>query len=313
MSSSQGETGTGKELVATALHDHSRRANGPFVVVDCGSLPENLVESELFGHERGAFTGAANTYEGAFERANGGTVFLDEIGELPLQLQPKLLGALERRAIRRVGGKRMIPVDIRVVAATNRDLAKEMNRGNFREDLYYRLAVVRAHVPPLRERRDDIPLLIEHFLSILPGSAHIQLKRETVEHLCNHDYPGNVRELRNLIERSAVLAESTGMSGVDIFSDLRGLSLPGLPMSPPSAPLPEGVHSGEGNHFYIPIDVTMPFKRAKQWMVEEFERRYLSLLLESCAGNVSQAARQAGLDRMTVHKMLNRRGIGRRR
>jgi len=164
-----GETGAGKELVAEALHDHSTRTKGPFIVLDCGSIPPNLIESELFGHERGAFTGAAAAHIGAFERAHGGTVFLDEIGELPLGMQPKLLRVLERKEVRRVGGTKPIEVDLRVIAATNRDLGVEVNRGRFREDLYYRLAVARVHVPPLRERKDDLPLLIEHILATTPN------------------------------------------------------------------------------------------------------------------------------------------------
>src|SRR5690606_605527 len=208
-----GETGTGKELVAEAIHQHSPRASGPFVVVDCGSIPDKLIASELFGHERGSFTGAVSTYAGAFERANGGTVFLDEIGELPLELQPNLLGVLERRQVRRLGSSRGVPLDIRVVAATNRDLAAELNRGTFRSDLYYRPAVVQVRVPSLRERPEDIPVLARHFLELLGGSgrAPARLARETLESLRHHPFPGNVRELRNLIERSVVLAES-GMS-----------------------------------------------------------------------------------------------------
>jgi len=204
-----GETGSGKELVAEALHQHSPRADGPFVVVDCGSIPDNLIASELFGHERGAFTGAVSSHAGAFERAHGGTIFLDEIGELPLELQPNLLGVIERRQVRRLGGARSIPLDLRVVAATNRDLAGEMNRGTFRSDLFYRLAVVQVRVPPLRERPDDIPLLVDHFLELLAagGAPLPPLSRETMESLRQHRFPGNVRELRNLIERSVILAE----------------------------------------------------------------------------------------------------------
>ncbi|HLL24653.1 MAG TPA: sigma 54-interacting transcriptional regulator, partial [Kofleriaceae bacterium] len=176
-----GETGVGKELVAEALHDHSPRAKGPFVVLDCGSIPPNLIESELFGHERGAFTGATSSYAGAFERAHGGTVFLDEIGELPLPMQPKLLRVLERKEVRRVGGSKTLEVDLRVVAATNRDLGVEVNRGRFREDLYYRLAVARVHVPPLRERKDDLPLLIEHILATTPGGETASIAQETID------------------------------------------------------------------------------------------------------------------------------------
>jgi DNA-binding NtrC family response regulator len=204
-----GETGAGKELVAEALHDNSPRGqkDAPFVVLDCGSIPPNLIESELFGHERGAFTGATNNYAGAFERAHGGTVFLDEIGELPLAMQPKLLRVLERKEVRRVGGAKTIEVDVRIVAATNRDLGVEVNRGRFREDLYYRLAVARVHVPPLRERKDDLPLLIEHILATTPGGETASIAQETIDLMMKHDWPGNVRELRNVIERALILED----------------------------------------------------------------------------------------------------------
>src|SRR5690348_14249220 len=230
-----GETGSGKELVAEALHDHSPREKGPFVVLDCGSIPPNLIESELFGHERGAFTGATSSYAGAFERAHGGTVFLDEIGELPLAMQPKLLRVLERKEVRRVGGSKSITVDIRVVAATNRDLGVEVNKGRFREDLYYRLAVARVHVPPLRERREDIPLLVEHFLQTLPGGDKTKLRPETVELMKKHEWPGNVRELRNVIERAVLLSEAPGTEHA-----LRRSYLPGQGTTPrpEGAPLP---------------------------------------------------------------------------
>src|SRR3569833_621197 len=174
-----GETGVGKELVAEAPHDHSPRAKGPFVVLDCGSIPPNLIESELFGHERGAFTGATASYAGAIERAHGGTVFPDEIGELPLPMQPKLLRVLERKEVRRVGGAKTIEVDVRIVAATTSDLGGEVNRGRIREGLCYRLAVARIHVPPLRERKDDLPLLIEHILATTPGGANATIAQET--------------------------------------------------------------------------------------------------------------------------------------
>src|SRR6476619_6513715 len=203
-----GETGAGKELVAEALHDHSPRSRGAFVVLDCGSIPPNLIESELFGHERGAFTGATTSYAGAFERAHGGTVFLDEIGELPLAMQPKLLRVLERKEVRRVGGAKTIEVDVRIIAATNRDLGVEVNRGRFREDLYYRLAVARVHVPPLRDRKDDLPLLIDHILATTPGGETAQIAQETIDLMTKHDWPGNVRELRNVIERAVLLAET---------------------------------------------------------------------------------------------------------
>jgi len=221
-------------------------------------------------------------------------VFLDEIGELPLELQPKLLGVLERRVVRRIGGARDIPVDFRLVAATNRDLLKEMNHGRFREDLYYRMAVVQIHMPALRERLDDVPLLIDHFLATVPGAGGVALSPDTIRNLRNHDYPGNVRELRNMIERAVVMT----LMGDD--DDMAGLA------DPTPAPADPGDADAA---MYVPIDVDLPYKLVKNRMVEEFDRRYLSRLLERFGGNVSRAAKSAGLDRMTVHKLLSRRGV----
>jgi len=299
-----GETGAGKELVAEALHDHSPRAKGPFVVLDCGSIPPNLIESELFGHERGAFTGAATSYSGAFERAHGGTVFLDEIGELPLAMQPKLLRVLERKEVRRVGGTKTVEVDLRVVAATNRDLGVEVNRGRFREDLYYRLAVARVHVPPLRERKDDLPLLIEHILATTPNGETASIAQETIDLMMKHDWPGNVRELRNVIERAVLLAESPEHEDA-----LRRAPAP-APRSEPSITVtPSHTATSADAQMTVPVDVGIPFKMAKQNVISEFERRYISRLLAQHDGNISAAARAAGIDRMSIHKMLHRLGL----
>ncbi len=299
-----GETGAGKELVAEALHDHSPREKGPFVVLDCGSIPPNLIESELFGHERGAFTGATNSYAGAFERAHGGTVFLDEIGELPLAMQPKLLRVLERKEVRRVGGSKTIEVDVRIVAATNRDLGVEVNRGRFREDLYYRLAVARVHVPPLRERKDDLPLLIEHILATTPGGETASIAQETIDLMMKHDWPGNVRELRNVIERAVLLAESP-----ENEESLRRAPAP-VPRSEPSITVtPSQTATSADATMTVPVDVAIPFKNAKQNVISEFERRYISRLLAQHDGNISAAARAAGIDRMSIHKMLHRLGL----
>ena len=302
-----GETGVGKELVAEALHDSSPRAKGPFVVLDCGSIPPNLIESELFGHERGAFTGATSSYAGAFERAHGGTVFLDEIGELPLAMQPKLLRVLERKEVRRVGGTKTLEVDLRVVAATNRDLGVEVNRGRFREDLYYRLAVARVHVPPLRERKDDIGLLIEHILATTPGGETASIAQETIDLMMKHDWPGNVRELRNVIERAVLLSETP-----DSEDAMRR-----APISPSSQPkseqsitvTPSQTATSAEASMTVPVDVAIPFKHAKQNVISEFERRYISRLLAQHDGNISAAARAAGIDRMSIHKMLHRLGL----
>ena len=296
-----GETGVGKELAAECLHEQSPRAQGPFVVLDCGSIPAALIESELFGHERGAFTGATASYAGAFERAHGGTVFLDEIGELPLPMQPKLLRVLETREVRRVGGQRTFNVDLRVVAATNRDLGVEVNRGRFREDLFYRLAVARVQVPPLRDRKEDIPLLIENILATTPGGEGAYIAPETIELMMKHDWPGNVRELRNVIERAVLLAETPETEAA-------------LRRAPPPAPsridmTPSTTASSPDASMTVPVDIATPFKVAKQSVVSEFERRYISKLLAYHDGNISAAARSAGIDRMSIHKMLHRLGL----
>jgi DNA-binding NtrC family response regulator len=280
-----GETGAGKELVADAIHEASPRRSGPLVVLDCGAIPTHLFEDELFGHERGAFTGATTTTAGAFERAHGGTLFIDEIGELPLDLQPKLLRAVESRRIRRIGGSQDLACDVRLIAATNRDLAVEVNRRTFRSDLYYRLAVARLHVPPLRERRSDIPALVEHFLSLLPESSRAPLPPELLAHFDSHSWPGNVRELRNAVERALV---TPGAASVD----------------PARAP-------DNSQTWASYVDPDLPFKEARRRLETEFERRFLSALLERHDWNISAVARAAHLDRMTVYKMLSRLGLER--
>jgi transcriptional regulator with GAF, ATPase, and Fis domain len=281
----EGESGTGKEVVASEISQRGPRADRAFVIVDCGAISPSLVESELFGHVRGAFTGADRDRVGAFEAANGGTVFLDEIGELPLDLQPKLLRALEARAIRRVGETRARKVDVRVIAATNRDLEREVNKGRFREDLYFRLAVMTVRVPPLRDRLDDLPSLVRAFLASLgvgPSDPRDVFSPRVLTELAGHDWPGNVRELRNYVERSVVLQEA-------------------LPAGPRRAPTPEATPEPEGP--------TVPFKLAKDAVVDAFERNYLSTLLESCGGNISKAARTAGMDRMYLHRLVQKHGL----
>ncbi len=291
-----GETGVGKELVAEAIHRGSGRSHGPFIVVDCGSIPSNLISSELFGHEKGAFTGATSRHEGAFERAHGGTLFLDEIGELPIDLQPSLLGALERKRIRRVGGRRDVPIDIRVIAATHRDLPRAINQARFREDLYYRLAVIQLTVPSMRERLEDVPLLVSHFLKQLPGGDSVTLKQRTIDNLCRYDYPGNVRELRNLIERAVIMHDSEHTQNL--------VSVSGASPQPAGAP--------SGDLVQTIIDTRVPFKQAKRDMMDEFEKRFLRKLLRDHEGNISKAARSTGVDRMTIHKMVQKYGLAKR-
>lgn len=275
----EGESGTGKELVAAEIVQHGARADGAFVVVDCGAISPNLVESELFGHIRGAFTGADRDRVGAFETANGGTLFLDEIGELPLELQPKLLRALEAREIRRVGETRSRKVNVRIIAATNRDLEREINKGRFREDLYFRLAVTSVRVPPLRERIDDLPLLIRGFLDSLGLPAEIELfPSRVLADLASHDWPGNVRELRNYVERTVVLKESRHTVRRQVQAPSFG-------------------------------DLPVTFKAAKDAVVDAFEREYIGALLDEAAGNISRAARNGGMDRMYLHRLLQKHGL----
>jgi DNA-binding NtrC family response regulator len=280
-----GESGTGKEVVARTLHEMSARADKPFVTVDCGSLAPTLVASELFGHERGAFTGADRQHVGAFERADGGTLFLDEIGELPAALQSNLLGVLERRKLRRLGGRTDISVDIRVVSATNRDLRSEVNRGGFRLDLYYRLAVVVLAIPPLRERVEDISLLVEHFFLESGQTTPVEhtFSDEAMRSLEGHYWPGNVRELRNLVEATIAMGEPPRVSHAALGD--AGAA------DPIAAVLEE------------------PYGVARGTLLEQFESRYLKALVERTEGNVSRAAREAKMDRSHLIDMLRRHGI----
>jgi DNA-binding NtrC family response regulator len=283
----EGESGTGKELIAAEIVRRSSRADKPFVIVDCGAIARSLIESELFGHARGAFTGADRARVGAFEAANGGTVFLDEIGELPLETQPILLRALAAREVRRMGENETRKVDVRVVAATNRRLEGEVNQGHFREDLYFRLGVLRVDVPPLRERTDDIPLLVAHFLEDLGATDKLPLFTSAVlADMKKHTWPGNVRELRNYVERFVVFDE------------------PELPEARRDSAAPPSFTGPEP-------DLDVPFRRAKDRTIETFERRYLEALLAWAQGNVSKAARKAHLDRMYLHRLLQRHGLRR--
>ncbi|MFN3198533.1 MAG: sigma 54-interacting transcriptional regulator [Bradymonadia bacterium] len=293
----EGETGTGKELVARAIHERSRRARGPLVIFDCSAFPENLLESELFGHEKGAFSGAIRTHKGVFERADGGTVFLDELGEMSVNLQPKLLRALENGEIRRVGGERTIRVDVRVVAATNRNLQQMIEDGKFRQDLFYRLAKVRFTLPPLKERIEDLPLLIDHFLTQLrQGNDAIRPRGfddEALEVVSRYDWPGNVRELKNVVERSATFCEHD-LVGVD-----------DLPMELQA----RLGHRKQHTPHAIPIARDMSLKEAKEQMVSQFEREFLVGLLERHRMNISRVAREAGIDRRHVYRLMKKYDI----
>ncbi|HEX4418192.1 MAG TPA: sigma 54-interacting transcriptional regulator [Kofleriaceae bacterium] len=293
----QGETGTGKDVLARSLHAASPRAAHPLVAVDCGAIPEHLIESELFGHVRGAFTGATSDRMGVFEEADGGTLFLDEIGEMPIALQPKLLRAIESRSIRRVGSSTSRTVNVRIVAATNRSLASSLNEGSFREDLYYRLAVVELRLPPLRARRDDIPVLAAHFYRMFAGE-HAVLPAEFVAGLVGRGWPGNVRELRNYIER----AVSLGTVAPRPPSTLPpGAPEPPLPGTASSAWPPGSIESFIALH--------LPLKEARRAWTESFELVYVRTMLKMVGGNVTRAAERAGVSRRFLQRMVARLGI----
>jgi DNA-binding NtrC family response regulator len=284
----EGETGTGKDVAARSLHAASPRAGGPFVPVDCGAIPENLIESELFGHMRGAFSGAVTDRKGVFEEAHGGTLFLDEISGMPLAVQAKLLRALETRSVRRVGGNAERPVDVRIVAATNCSLAARANQGTFREDLYYRLAVVEVRLPPLRARTEDIPLLAQHFHRRFAG-PDATLPAVFLAMLTTRSWPGNVRELRNFIERSVSLG---------FFDDRDGRADPRV------ARLAEP--SGTADSL---VPLHLPLKDARQAWTENFESVYVRSMLKKTGGNVTQAAELAGVNRRFMQRLLARLGL----
>jgi len=283
-----GETGTGKELCAQSLVSASRRAHNPFVIVDCGGIPHTLLESELFGHVRGAFTGADSDYVGAFERANGGTVFLDEIGELPLTLQTRLLRAVETRSVRRVGSPKPVALDIRILAATNRCLEEEVNHGGFRADLYYRLSVIQVRIPPLRERSEDIELLAREILGEIEARG-VKLDEATLQQLRSYRWPGNVRELRNHLKR---------MSLGGLAAELAPGGPPAGDGGPPAGPaaLPEQ-------------EELLSYREAKDVAMLRFEHEYLSRLIRRAGGNISQAARLARTDRAHLSRLLSKHNL----
>jgi DNA-binding NtrC family response regulator len=276
-----GASGTGKELVARALHEHSARAQMPFVPVNCGALPENILESELFGHEKGAYTGADSSRPGLFEAAHGGTLLLDEISETKPAFQVNLLRAVQEQQIRRVGSHKYTPVNVRIVAASNRDLSQLVSKGEFREDLYYRLSVIVINLPTLEERREDIPLLLQHFLkrSNLKSKREVRITHEAVRFLTNSAWPGNVRELENLVERLAIFCTS-GEIGLAEVEDERRLVRP------------------NGATGQIPATT-----------LEDMERQHIQRVLQESAGNKSRAARALGIERKTLYQKARRLGI----
>jgi PAS domain S-box-containing protein len=293
-----GETGTGKELVARAVHSASRRGNRPLIKVNCAALPSGLIESELFGHERGAFTGANERRIGRFELADGGTIFLDEIGEVPLEVQVKLLRVLQEREIERVGGNRTIPVDVRVIAATNRDLEAACGAGKFRRDLYYRLNVFPVEVPPLRERRDDVPLLVHYFVARFAakiGRRVSQVPAQTMARLCEYSWPGNIRELENVIERAVILSSGTELDSVPDLAASAPIALP--------APEPSSSRASSGD-------------ASEALALEDIERRHIVAMLRKSGWRIegpSGAARLLDMNASTLRSRIKRLGIERSR
>jgi transcriptional regulator with GAF, ATPase, and Fis domain len=308
-----GETGTGKEVVAEAIHRESARREKPFVVVDCASIPANLIESELFGHVKGAYTNAVSDRAGAFETANGGTIFLDEIGEMPAALQPRLLRALETRTIKRVGANEFRPVDVRVIAATNRNLEEEVRESRFRVDLYFRLAVIRVGLPPLRSRRDDVPMLAQHFLDELPpraGGPRLELSPEILGALSSYDWPGNVRELRNVIQQAASLSSE----GLSLALRLRATTPQIGSSTEPEVEAFDASASKGGFHRELQVGddasfapfLDLPYKEARRLALEAFELVYARHVVKTAGGNVSKAAEAAQVHRNVLHRILAR-------
>jgi len=282
-----GESGVGKELVARSIHKHSLRRNRPLIPINCGAFPENLFESELFGYEKGAFTGAFQSKPGLIELANGGTLFLDEVCEMPVSLQVKLLRVLEEKKIRRIGGKAETPVDVRIISATNRDVENLLKRGILREDFFFRINTIHIHVPPIRERVEDIPLLIHHFLKELNQRYDRQIvdvEPAAMEILKEYDWPGNIRELQNVIERTYYLANPPLIKTSD---------------------LPSNLQKRENSQFHKGW-TNLSYKEAKELVLEEFEKEYLSFQLKKYQWNISKTAQACGIDRRTIHRLIKR-------
>jgi two-component system nitrogen regulation response regulator NtrX len=283
-----GENGTGKELVARSIHRLSRRAQKSFVEVNCAAIPEDLIESELFGHEKGAFTGATAMKRGKFDLANEGTIFLDEVADMSLKAQAKVLRILQEKKFERVGGNKLIPTDVRVLAATNKDLEKEMEEGRFRQDLYYRLNVIPLRIPPLRDRKEDIPLLVAQFtknFSLKEGEPEKEVREEVLDLLMQHSWPGNVRELKNIIERLVIMTPTRVIAKCDVF------------------PLFGQVRQDTGS---VELGPAMDsFRAAKQ----DFEKQYILRKLREFDGNISKTAEAIGLERSNLHKKIRSYGL----
>jgi DNA-binding NtrC family response regulator len=288
----QGESGTGKELVAREIHQRSARHNKPFITMNCAALPENLIESELFGHEKGAFTGAVKQRKGKFELAHEGTIFLDEIGDMSLNTQSKVLRVLQERKFERLGGSETLEVDVRIISATHKDLLSEIQKDNFRQDLYYRLKVIDIVIPPLRERREDIPLLVQYYTKEFSEKHNKKVEGvdpDALKQMTEFHWPGNVRQLVNILERAAVLASTTTIRKED---------------------LPEELHVQSGfNEGFLDELLHLPFKQAKNKITSHFMREYLSRKLQENEGNITRTASELGIHRQSLQMMMRRLGI----
>jgi DNA-binding NtrC family response regulator len=315
-----GESGTGKELVARALHDNSSRHSGPFIKINCAAIPKTLMESELFGYEKGAFTGAVGSKPGRFELAHGGTLFLDEIGEIPVEMQVKLLRVLQESEFERVGGIKTIKVDVRLLTATNRDLAAEITTGGFRDDLYYRLNVVPIHLPALRERRQDIPLLVDHFIARFNERLKKQItavEPEAIERLVAHNWPGNIRELENVIERTILFCEGPEIRLVDLPAEFAGLSpasshpaLPVVATASATPPAPASSPTQAPPSVVPPVgDEVGSLKEAVRVETERVERELIQRALDETGGNVTQAARKLQISRKSLQTKMKELGL----
>jgi two-component system response regulator AtoC len=316
-----GESGTGKELIARALHEYSSRHDGPFIKINCAAIPKTLMESELFGYEKGAFTGAVGAKPGRFELAHGGTLFLDEIGEIPVEMQVKLLRVLQESEFERVGGIKTIKVDVRLVAATNRDLHAEVATGAFREDLYYRLNVVPIHLPPLRERRQDIPLLVDHFIAKFNERLKKQISTidpDAVDRLVSYNWPGNIRELENVIERTMLFCEGPDIRAVDLPSEFMLGATPTGPAAGATA-ADEGPPTRVSGSFSLPVlagmslpigaEAVSSLKEAVRAETERVERELIQRALDETGNNVTQAARKLKISRKSLQTKMKELGL----